>query len=170
MTNYHKGFKVDTADLTVVNALVEAFRPRVVARAHEKLGHFLAHTGKAAMSYADAMAHWHGLRFRAREGAVAPCVLTDFDLTFIFKRTYFLGRCISEDAELYSEWCRNPGVSDYSYWAGSNRPSHITEADWAERARSWSSVTEGVFEATEYQVRLMPDLALFRTPGIAFPP
>lgn len=163
MTNYHKGFRVDTTELEVVTSLMEAFQPRVVARAYDKLAQFLLNTEKAAMPYDEAIAHWHSLRIRSRDGLVAPYLLTDFDLVFIHQKNYFLGRCISADAELYADWCQQPKVSEYAYWEAGGRPSHLSAAQWAERARCWEAAKAGKLTATEYHVKLMPDLALFRS-------
>lgn len=52
-----------------------------------------------------------------------------------------------------------PGVSEYAYWNNSDKPEHVTDEEWDDRASVWNAVLPGAGVPSEcgYSIRLLPE-------------
>lgn len=70
-----------------------------------------------------------------------PSLDMEFSLTlYPLKDGRVLGLHFSEQQCFIDQWMAVTGVSEYAYWNNTDRPEHVSEAEWEQRRISWDQV------------------------------
>lgn len=138
-TKIYFGFQLSASSLQEVLDTVKAFRPWVLARSQTLLNDFIKTSAGGDVN--EGWRRWDELRrTTVKQGMRMPLVDTEFSLTFFPDGDRFLGIAYTEHQHWFEQWLAQPGVSEYAYWNNTDRPRHVTEADWQLRKESWDRV------------------------------
>lgn len=72
-----------------------------------------------------------------------PSIDFTFEIVLIPVGNYLLGIPFAEHRVFMDELFKLPGVEEYGYWNNTDKPEHVTDAQWRKRAKDWDKALPG---------------------------
>jgi hypothetical protein len=153
----YQGFRIATDSFAEALRIVDAFRPWVKEQSEKRLDTFMANVMKEdSIDFVAAFDMWQERRRRVLvEQCRMPAVDTDFTVVLVPAGGYLLGRVFTEQREWRSEWYKQPGVEEFSYWDNMEGPEDVSEEDWAARGKAWEIITDDPMSMQGFSIELV---------------
>lgn len=154
----YQGFRIATDSFAEALRIVEAFRPWVKEQSEKQLDKFMANVMKEdSIDFVAAFDMWQDRRRRVLiEQCRIPAVDTDFNVVLVPVGGYLLGRVYTEQRDWHSEWYKQPGIEEFSYWDNMEGPDDVSEEDWAARGKAWdAAITSDPMSMQGFSIELV---------------
>jgi hypothetical protein len=182
------GFRIDARGMDAALDVVDLFRPRALDLLRQWNAALLAGHAAALIDRSAARGEappraplseaWGAVQDRRtriiREELRDPEVDPEFRLTIMRGGHAVYGLIATEQPEWRAAWHDHPGVSDFSWWNGTDRPDDVSAEEWELRGEtlrslmpdSWPAGHGLVVHLTPRYVRSTPEEVLAAIPSM----
>lgn len=154
-TKIYNGYRLRTGTIADLNALLRGFQAAALAASRDRMAALCARYAvrcfdKQTIGMMDAdkspasEAFWHVME---RQDNVRKTDRRDPEVDLecmlsLFPHGEHVYVTLGSEQDIYEKlWEAVPGVEPYPYWNNTDRPSHVSEAEWEERGANWSAAT-----------------------------